>query len=87
MYSGLKTYSNWPTYPQLYIDGELVGGLDIVTEMAESGELQELLPKRVADLQERLKGLINTAPVMLFMKVYICVHVCVCVCACVCMCV
>ncbi|KAI8321438.1 glutaredoxin [Martensiomyces pterosporus] len=41
---GLKEYSNWPTYPQLYIDGELVGGVDIVTEMIESGELAEMIP-------------------------------------------
>jgi len=39
----LKTYSNWPTFPQLYIDGELVGGCDIITEMYEKGELQELV--------------------------------------------
>lgn len=37
----LKTYSNWPTYPQLYVNGELVGGCDIILEMHESGELQE----------------------------------------------
>ena len=40
---GLKIYSNWPTYPQLYIKGELIGGCDIITEMYESGELQPLL--------------------------------------------
>ena len=40
---GLKTYSNWPTFPQLYVDGELVGGCDIVIEMFESGELKKLL--------------------------------------------
>ncbi len=40
---GLKEYSNWPTYPQLYVDGKLVGGCDIVTEMHENGELQKLL--------------------------------------------
>ena len=45
---GLKTYSKWPTYPQLYVNGELVGGLDIATEMKESGELQELLGVRTA---------------------------------------
>ena len=39
----LKRYSNWPTYPQLYIGGELVGGSDIITEMYEKGELQPLL--------------------------------------------
>ena len=40
---GLKTYSNWPTFPQLYVKGELIGGCDIVVEMYHSGELQELL--------------------------------------------
>ncbi|KAL6262958.1 hypothetical protein P5V15_005746 [Pogonomyrmex californicus] len=43
---GLKKFSNWPTYPQLYINGELIGGLDIVNEMNESGELESLLPKK-----------------------------------------
>jgi monothiol glutaredoxin len=40
---GLKEYSNWPTYPQLYVNGKLVGGNDIITEMYQSGELQEFL--------------------------------------------
>jgi len=40
---GLKTYSDWPTYPQLYINGELIGGLDIVMEMSESGDLVGML--------------------------------------------
>ena len=40
---GLKTYSNWPTFPQLYVKGELIGGSDIVIEMYHSGELAELL--------------------------------------------
>lgn len=39
----LKTYSNWPTYPQLYVNAELVGGCDIIMEMYESGELKELV--------------------------------------------
>ena len=39
----LKQYSNWPTYPQLYVDGELVGGCDIALEMFHSGELKALL--------------------------------------------
>ena len=39
----LKTYSNWPTFPQLYVNGELVGGCDIAIEMYKSGELQQLL--------------------------------------------
>lgn len=40
---GLKKYSDWPTYPQLYVDGDLVGGLDIVNEMKEGGDLSDLL--------------------------------------------
>jgi monothiol glutaredoxin len=39
----LKTYSNWPTYPQLYVGGELVGGCDIIVEMYHSGELARLV--------------------------------------------
>jgi monothiol glutaredoxin len=40
---GLKEYSNWPTFPQLYVKGELIGGSDIVIEMYHSGELKTLL--------------------------------------------
>ena len=40
---GIKEYSNWPTVPQLYINGEFIGGSDIMMEMFESGELQKLL--------------------------------------------
>ena len=40
---GIKDYANWPTIPQLYIDGEFVGGSDIMMEMYQSGELQQLL--------------------------------------------
>ncbi len=47
--AGLKTYSNWPTFPQLYVKGELVGGCDIALEMAASGELKKL----VAEAQAR----------------------------------
>ena len=39
----LPHYANWPTFPQLYVNGELVGGCDIVTELYESGELQKIL--------------------------------------------
>jgi monothiol glutaredoxin len=42
---GIKEYSNWPTVPQLYVDGEFVGGCDIMREMYQSGELQQLLAK------------------------------------------
>ena len=41
---GLKTFSNWPTYPQLYSSGKLVGGLDIMKELHESGDLAAELP-------------------------------------------
>ena len=40
---GIKDYSQWPTVPQLYVNGEFVGGSDIMNEMYESGELQALL--------------------------------------------
>jgi monothiol glutaredoxin len=40
---GIKDFSNWPTIPQLYVDGEFIGGSDIMVEMFESGELQTLL--------------------------------------------
>ncbi len=39
----LKQHSNWPTYPQLYVNGELIGGCDIALEMYRSGELKQLL--------------------------------------------
>jgi len=44
----LKVYSNWPTYPQLYVKGELIGGCDIIVEMFESGELKTLLTEAAA---------------------------------------
>ena len=40
---GIKQFSNWPTIPQLYINGEFIGGSDIMTEMFESGELKKLI--------------------------------------------
>ena len=43
---GLKEFSNWPTFPQLYVDGELVGGCDIVREMYQSGELTQLFDEK-----------------------------------------
>ncbi len=45
--SAIKAYSNWPTIPQIYVKGEFIGGSDIATEMAESGELQKLLQEKV----------------------------------------
>ena len=45
---GLKEFSNWPTFPQLYVGGKLVGGCDIVTGMNESGELDQVLGTNAA---------------------------------------
>ena len=42
---GIKDYAQWPTIPQLYVDGEFVGGSDIMMEMYQSGELQQLISK------------------------------------------
>ncbi len=48
---GIKEFSNWPTIPQLYVRGELVGGADIVREMYESGELAETFGKHGIDVE------------------------------------
>lgn len=73
---GLKKHSNWPTYPQLYANGELIGGLDILKELKTEGpSLREQLgisedkvAKPAETLEERLKKLVNRHKVMLFMK-------------------
>ena len=46
--ANLPKYANWPTFPQLWVGGELVGGCDIVTEMFENGELQTLVKEAAA---------------------------------------
>lgn len=75
--SGLKEYSNWPTFPQLFVGGKLVGGVDIVEEMG-SADLFDLCQPvaatapapmaAVETLHSKLVRLTNQAPVMLFMK-------------------
>ncbi len=45
---GLKAYSNWPTFPQLYVNGELIGGCDIAVELYQSGELKQILDAAAA---------------------------------------
>lgn len=69
---GLKVFSNWSSYPQLYIGGELIGGSDIVLEMQKSGELKRVLAEKgvvpKVTLEDRLKNTITSSPVMLFMK-------------------
>ncbi|DAZ94874.1 TPA: hypothetical protein N0F65_008018, partial [Lagenidium giganteum] len=66
---GLKKFSNWPTYPQLYVKGKLIGGLDILNEMADEGDLSEQLgvAKKVKK-ENKYEQLINRAPVMVFIK-------------------
>lgn len=64
---GLKKFSNWPTYPQLYLDGELIGGLDVIREELQDQEFLTRIPKKEA-LNDRLKRLINGSKLMLFMK-------------------
>ena len=68
----IKVYSNWKTFPQLYINGKLIGGLDIIKEKIEDGEFDDLLPKDVKNekdsLNSKLEKLINQKKVMLFMK-------------------
>ena len=49
---GIKTYSNWPTIPQLYVKGEFVGGSDIVREMFQAGELTALMVEKGVPLGE-----------------------------------
>ncbi|GMH73437.1 hypothetical protein TL16_g06192 [Triparma laevis f. inornata] len=67
--AGVKIFSEWPTYPQLYVKGELVGGLDIIKEMNEVGNLaSELGVEATESMEEKLTKLVNRNNVMLFMK-------------------
>jgi len=68
---GLKKFSNWPTYPQLYVKGKLVGGLDIMKQLEEDAEddfASELGISATEDLNAKLTRLINSDRVVLFMK-------------------
>ncbi|CAK9321025.1 unnamed protein product [Citrullus colocynthis] len=68
---GLKDYSNWSSYPQVYIKGELIGGSDILLQMQRSGELKKVLENKGIKkdtIEDRLKKLTSSSPVMLFMK-------------------
>jgi monothiol glutaredoxin len=49
---GIKSYSNWPTIPQLYVKGEFVGGCDIIREMFQAGELLSLLKEKGVPVKE-----------------------------------
>jgi monothiol glutaredoxin len=50
---GIKSYSDWPTIPQLYVKGEFVGGCDIIREMFQGGELQSLLKEKGVALKQK----------------------------------
>ncbi|KAF9580226.1 Glutaredoxin 3 [Lunasporangiospora selenospora] len=63
----MKSFSDWPTFPQAYVKGEFVGGLDVVKELVASGEFQALVPAE-KDLKTRMDELINKAPLMIFIK-------------------
>ena len=58
----LSTLSNWPTIPQLFVDGELVGGCDIVTEMYQSGELGEVLGVEASEERPTAEADVAEAP-------------------------
>ncbi|XP_014207694.1 glutaredoxin-3 [Copidosoma floridanum] len=64
----LKKFSDWPTFPQFYVNGKFIGGLDIVKELSKTGELDRMIQTTYQNLEHRLKELINQAPCMLFMK-------------------
>lgn len=49
IFENLKHYANWPTFPQLYVKGELIGGCDIMIEMYQKGEIQPLLSEALAN--------------------------------------
>ena len=51
IYRTLPKYANWPTFPQLYVKGELIGGCDITLDLYQSGELQKMLREAVAQAQ------------------------------------
>ena len=51
--NGIKSYSNWPTIPQLYVKGEFVGGCDIIREMFQAGELQSMLREKGVSVDDR----------------------------------
>ncbi|MBI3784308.1 MAG: Grx4 family monothiol glutaredoxin [Deltaproteobacteria bacterium] len=53
---GIKAFSNWPTIPQIYVDGKFVGGCDILRELHASGELQQMLDKAFAGSGESAKA-------------------------------
>lgn len=66
----LRNYSGWPTYPQLYIDGKLIGGLDVVRDLVAKGEFDKLLKKsmKVASGEERLKRILEESRIVVLLS-------------------
>ena len=64
----LKFYSNWPTFPQVFIDGSFVGGIDVVTELIEDGEFDEMMPDSCKKLspKEALAEFLGLNKVVIF---------------------
>lgn len=74
---GLKKHSNWPTYPQIYVNGELIGGLDILKETSEEGSLTEQwglsnAASVVTPLHDRLASLVKRSDVMVSKSFMLC---------------
>ena len=61
--NGVKEFANWPTIPQLYVNGEFVGGCDIAREMFQSGELAALLTEAGVEVEATRQGVIRSARV------------------------
>lgn len=66
MRAWIKFYSKWPTYPQVYIDGKFVGGIDVVSELIEDGDFIEMVPEhcRAQSETEKFKYLLKSSPVV-----------------------
>lgn len=80
---GLKEYSNWPTFPQLYVKGELVGGCDIVAEMSASGELEALMTDKLGPDYKCVVASERSAFLRVPARAGVGVGASVCVCVCV----
>ena len=75
----MQGFTQWPTYPQLLVNGELLGGCDIIMEMQQDGSLKTAVQEALGvqldtrtAVQQRIKQLLDSKPVMLFMKVSCC---------------
>eukprot|EP01023_Acetabularia_acetabulum_P035471 TRINITY_DN3351_c0_g1_i1.p1 TRINITY_DN3351_c0_g1~~TRINITY_DN3351_c0_g1_i1.p1 ORF type:complete len:326 (+),score=38.61 TRINITY_DN3351_c0_g1_i1:27-1004(+) len=70
---GLKEYSQWPTYPQLYVCGDLIGGCDIILELKQNNELKQTINDSISEknkpgINQRIRNIVDSSPIVLFMK-------------------